>query len=107
VSPPPDELLRVDVSAADDRVVISLDGELDCASAPQLQEAVDTVLRRRPDRVVVAADGLSFVDVAGLRPLLALREGMGEGRVQLRNARRPIVRVLRLLDLSAELGLDG
>jgi anti-anti-sigma factor len=104
----PDEGLRVRVNRSGRRAVIRLDGELDCASAPRLQSAIDELFAHAaPERVLVDAEGLGFLDVAGLRPLLNLRQYVGDGGLALRNARQPIVRVLRLLDLADDLGLDS
>jgi anti-anti-sigma factor len=103
-----DALLRIDVSGTGDRVVVSLAGELDCATAPQLAASLEQLLDRgTPTRLVIDAAELDFVDVAGLRPLLLLSQRLPSGGLQMRNAKRPIVQVLRLLDLSAELGLDN
>jgi anti-sigma B factor antagonist len=107
VPPRADAQLRIDVTGSADRVIVRLAGELDCATAPQLTATLDGLLEgRTPTTVVIDAGQLSFLDVAGLRPLLNLRHRLATGTLQMRNAKRPIVRVLRLLDLSEELGLD-
>jgi anti-anti-sigma factor len=103
---PPSSPLRVSVSRSAGHTTVRLDGELDCATAPELHDVLVDVARESA-RVVVDAAGLDFVDVAGLRPLLALRQQLGPGSVHLRNAKRQIVRVIRLLDLADDLGLDG
>jgi anti-sigma B factor antagonist len=102
-------LLRIATRRSGTTSVLRLDGELDCSTAPQLQEAIDAVLDAHPtDRVVVEAEGLRFADVAGLSPLIrAAREQRVRGAFRMRNARQPVVRVVRLLDLGDVLGLDG
>lgn len=102
-------LLRVSSERAGDSVVVRLEGELDCATAPTLDNALNEVLASSPPPrcVYVDADRLSFVDVSGLGPLLNAAKRLPAGsHLQLRNARRQVVRVVRLLDLADELGLD-
>jgi anti-anti-sigma factor len=102
-------LLRVSVEHSGDSAVVRLDGELDCATAPQV-EATLAELQLSPTpprRIYVDADRLTFIDVSGLTPLLhAVRRLPADGHLQLRNARRQVVRVVRLLDLADDLGLD-
>jgi anti-sigma B factor antagonist len=63
--------LRIDVSQQDDRVVVSLDGELDMASAPLLQRAIEDVeLASRP-LLVLDLERLEFIDSTGLRIILS------------------------------------
>ena len=106
VSPP---LLRVSVERSDDAAVIRLDGELDCATAGDVDAAIARVLASDPPphRIYVDADRLSFVDVSGLAPLVRARHQLPDGAsMQVRNARRQVIRVIRLLDLAEQLGLD-
>jgi anti-sigma B factor antagonist len=66
--------LRIAVSQEDDRVVLALDGELDMASAPLLQRAVEDVeLARRP-LLVLDLGRLEFIDSTGLRIILSTRK---------------------------------
>jgi anti-anti-sigma factor len=105
-SPP---LLRVSVEQSGDVAVIRLDGELDCATAGQVDMAINRVLESDPParRIFVDADRLSFIDVSGLDPLVRATHRLPSGgSIQLRNARRQVVRVIRLLDLADRLGLD-
>lgn len=102
-------LLRVSVARSGDAATIRLDGELDIATAGQLEEAIGRLLESEPAprRICVDADRLSFVDVSGLAPLTRAAHRLPSGAsMQLRNARRQVIRVIRLLDLADELGLD-
>jgi anti-sigma B factor antagonist len=49
---------------------IFLRGELDLASAPQVEECLASVLERAPTRIVVDLGQLAFIDSTGLRLLL-------------------------------------
>lgn len=68
-------LLRTGFHAVVDRsdatALIRLHGELDLATAPQLSEAVATVLDARPRSLAVDLRELTFVDSTGLNVLVA------------------------------------
>jgi anti-sigma B factor antagonist len=102
-------LLRISVERAGDTAHIGLDGELDCSTAGQLDAALRRLLAERPPprRFLVNAERLSFADVSGLAPLVRAAHKMpAGGTLQLRNAQRQVIRVIRLLSLADELGLD-
>jgi len=70
--------LRISVAHEDERVVLALDGELDMASAPLLERAVeDPALAVKP-LVVLDLQRLEFIDSTGLRIILAARKLCGE-----------------------------
>jgi anti-anti-sigma factor len=102
-------LLRISVERSGDSAVLRLDGELDCATAADVQSALDALLMgtERPARILVDAEKLAFIDVSGLDPLIRAGQRMpGTGAFQLRNPGRQVVRIIRLLDLSDLFGLD-
>lgn len=72
------EQLRVDVRQAADRVILALVGELDMASAPLLQHAVEDAGLDSQQLVVLDLGGLEFIDSTGLRVILAVRKTCGE-----------------------------
>lgn len=105
----PGASLRISVTRSRGRAVLRLDGELDCATAPDVEAALEALLAdpEPPTLVVVDAARLRFADVAGLRPLVEARHRLPRGStLQLRNATHTLVRVIRLLDLADEFGLD-
>jgi anti-anti-sigma factor len=70
--------LLIGVTQEDDRVVLALDGELDMASAPLLQQAVDDPELAGKPLVVLDLQRLEFIDSTGLRIILAARKLCGE-----------------------------
>lgn len=72
------EQLQVEVRRAPDRVILALTGELDMASAPLLQGAVEAADLNASELVVLDLKGLEFVDSTGLRVILAVRKLCGE-----------------------------
>jgi anti-anti-sigma factor len=67
----PDQL-RIEVRHETDRIILRLDGELDLASAPRLQSAIDASLAARAV-VVLDLQQLQFIDSTGLRVILSAR----------------------------------
>ena len=104
-----DLLLHVDVQRSESSVVVGLRGELDISTAATADSALQDLAREHPlpSRVTIDAEHLTFVDAAGLTPLVATLRRLPQGTLRIRNARPQIVRVLRLLDLAAAFGVDG
>jgi anti-sigma B factor antagonist len=66
--------LRIDVRRASDRLIVTLDGELDLASAPLLQQAIDGADPDSVEMLVFDLQQLKFMDSTGLRTILSSRE---------------------------------
>lgn len=94
-------LLTIAIEQADP-VVVRLAGELDPATAPQLDEALRTVGLDGPPLVHVDMAGVSFMDSSGIRSLLVGAELLGrrDGRLRVVNADRQIVRILEVVGLE-------
>lgn len=90
-------VLSVSRTAAE--TVVTVSGELDMATAPELRDAIAEVLAASPARVVVAAHQLTFIDSTGLSALLlAERRCRAQGgRLVLR---QPTDVVRRLVSLA-------
>jgi anti-anti-sigma factor len=70
--------LLIDVSSEGERVVLRLDGELDLASVPTLEQAVEGAPLDSATEVVLDLRGLEFIDSTGLRALLLQEERSAE-----------------------------
>jgi anti-sigma B factor antagonist len=68
------EQLQIEVRQEADRVVVKLEGELDMANSPLLQESMQTDELAATKTVVLDLQGLTFLDSTGLRIILAARE---------------------------------
>jgi anti-sigma B factor antagonist len=86
-------------------LVVALDGELDISTAPQLAARIDELLGAGLRHLVVDVSGLTFVDVAGLRALSALRTQARQQLIALRltGASRHIRRVLGIASPAGNL----
>ena len=56
-------------------VVVTVRGEVDLATAPELESCLQRAFGAAPDGVVLDLEGLTFIDSSGLRVLVALGEG--------------------------------
>jgi anti-sigma B factor antagonist len=66
--------LNLETRRDTDRVVIVMEGELDMANAPALQDAIESEELAGAENVVLDLQGLTFLDSTGLRVILAARE---------------------------------
>jgi len=90
--------LTVSVRTQGDSAVVEVGGELDLASAAQLEQALQLAWRDEPELVVIDLGELYFIDMAGLRVLVEAQQRAGERdtRLALSHVRRPVRRVLEL-----------
>lgn len=91
----PDGVAVASVQDENGTPVVYLSGELDLTSAGQLSAAIDAALASHPDRLVLDASGLSFMDSSGIVLLVSATQRVQE--VQVRDP-SPIVR--RLIELT-------
>jgi len=99
---------RVSVMRSGRRARVRIVGELDVATAPELEAALDELISSDPpELVVVEAGGLGFADVVGLGVLIDANDRLApEGQLLLHEPARQIVRVLDLLGQTKLLSLD-
>ena len=86
-------------------VVLALDGELDMASAPLLEDAVVEAEVTSKPMVVLDLHRLDFIDSTGLRIILAARKLCGERGQELAVTRgsQQVERLLSVTGMTAHL----
>jgi anti-sigma B factor antagonist len=89
--------------------VLALHGELDLASAPLLERALEDAENGGDRHLVVDLGGLEFVDARGLRVLLAARERSRQNghALSLRGASQTVRRVFELTQTIEQFRFDG
>lgn len=109
----PDDAARsalLDVSVeAGPTTIVSLTGDLDPATAPKLQAAVDAAIADAVvTRVVLDLRGVNFLDSSGLRVFVTTREALAErgGNLVLRNASANIRRLLDITGLGEVIDVE-
>jgi anti-sigma B factor antagonist len=80
-------------------------GDLDVATAPDLQAELDDLIERGALLVVVDLEAVTFLDSSGLRALVHGARALeaGGGRLLVENATGAVARVLELTDLLERL----
>src|SRR5205807_955855 len=89
---------RVTIRLERTAIVMVLRGELDLASFPQLEHALDRALESDPELVVLDFEELDFMDIAGLRSVIRSAQrlsGLGK-RLVIAGPRGGVKRVIEL-----------
>jgi anti-sigma B factor antagonist len=100
----PDQL-RIEVRHDPGRVILSLTGELDMASAETLQRALAAEELQREPMVVLDLQRLEFMDSTGLRSVLAALEHCRERRQEfaITPGSQQVQRLLRVTGVAEHL----
>jgi anti-sigma B factor antagonist len=97
------------VATDDGRVTFTPRGELDLATAPELEDRVLEALRDGGRQVVVDLRELSFMDSTGVRTIVAAHQTAEESGCELRVVRpardSPVSRVIEISGIDEALGL--
>ena len=70
--------LSIDVRREGERVVLRVDGELDLAGVPLLENEAENASQDDPAEIVLDLRGLEFIDSTGLRMILSLDKRAAE-----------------------------
>lgn len=106
--PPRAALLDLTVEIAPTATIV-LVGELDPATAPQLDDALDQVLGdEQVTRLVLDLTGLTFLDSSGLRVFVTAREALGArgGDLVLRGPSANTQRLLAITGLGEIIAVE-
>jgi anti-sigma B factor antagonist len=75
--------LSVRVEPLDDAVVLSVSGEIDLVTAPQLSESINAAMDQEPPTLVVDLSDVDFLASAGMAVLLGCNQ-RARGRIRFR-----------------------
>jgi anti-anti-sigma factor len=101
-------LLEV-IEVRDDAMVrVLLRGELDLAGAPTVSECLRR-LRERRERVLLDLDELVFIDMSGLRAVLAAAEAASSdgGTLAMTRGSAPVRRLIALVQFDGQAPIGG
>ncbi|WP_329090428.1 MULTISPECIES: STAS domain-containing protein [unclassified Streptosporangium] len=95
--------LQLTSEHANDFAVITVAGELDLATRPDLSAFTRDVIDARPGTVIIDLAGVTFIDACGLSALIAVKRHAREQGTPLLLAGAPpvVLKLLRLTNLDA------
>ncbi len=101
IDPGASDLVTVDVTRDDARARISVAGEIDSSSAPQLRSRLDAVLDAGVTDLTIDLDRVTFLDSAGLCVLAAAhRRSVRDGvRLTVIATSRAVIRPMQITGL--------
>jgi anti-sigma B factor antagonist len=97
------------VTAAGDRAVLRIDGDIDAYTAPQLRERMMDLAGHGTVHVVADLRGVGFLDSAGLGALVGARKELGDrgGSLMLVAGTGRVLQVLRITGLCDAFALHS
>jgi anti-sigma B factor antagonist len=101
--------LDIETVSDGERVRLAVGGELDLATVPRVERAVDAALAQGARNLVIDLSGLGFVDSSGLRLFVVLHQRAGEEGWTLSLVRPPerAMTVFRVSGLEENLPFAG
>lgn len=94
--------LTFSTSEKDSDLVLSLVGQLDALSAPELMPTIDSVVAQKRSKIVVDLAGLDLIDSSGVAAIVALYKRCKStgGNLQVTNARDQPLAIFKLLRMD-------
>ena len=97
----PSPELELEVDQRGDVAIVSLAGDLDVSTAPELVDLCRSVHAQGAREVVIDLTDTGFLDSAGLRALIGAHQLFGDdgGNVRLSHPSEPVMRLLEITGL--------
>jgi anti-sigma B factor antagonist len=104
-----DQELRITTSKEDLSDVLSLIGEIDMASAPELQRACMAAVDDGAKKVILDTSGVTFIDSTGLGVIIALQKRLRAegGEASIRNPSSVLRRLIQVTNLDRVVPVEG
>jgi anti-sigma B factor antagonist len=89
-------------------VVLTLEGELDIGSAPELSRQLNMIEGAHPERILIDLGRLTFMDSTGLTVVVQANQSakLNGHRLSFRNASPQVQRLLEITSLLGELTFE-
>ncbi len=100
--------LELEMTSADvgTGTVISVRGEIDMATAPQLRDMLEQVIEGGSQRIVLDCRDLAFLDSSGIGVLVAARNRLGDdGEIVLDSPPPHVRKVLEITGVASHLSV--
>jgi anti-sigma B factor antagonist len=102
------EDFRISVRDDDDSVTVTVEGEVDVATAPAVRDELYRLIESGSKRIVVDLGGMEFIDSTGLGVFVGAlkRSREGGGELQLRSLRPAAHKIFDITGLSTAFSID-
>lgn len=96
---------KIEQTAADRTRTLSISGELDIATTPQLEREVNRAIAEKANTILIDLENLSFIDSSGLRMFLHLNQQAAQDgwRLTIANPSEQVRAILRVTGTESEL----
>jgi len=94
--------VQIDVSKEGDVVVVTVEGDLDANTSPDLRAKFEELIGQGENQYIIDLAGVAFMDSSGIAALVNLfkRVRIGAGDVKLCGIREEIMKIFRLTRLD-------
>jgi anti-sigma B factor antagonist len=98
--------LELELTSADLGTVITVRGEVDMATAPQLRDLLKQLIDAGSQRIVLDCRALAFLDSSGIGVLIAARNRLGDdGEIVLDSPPAHVRKVLEITGVASHLSV--
>ena len=97
--------LELQWAEADAGALITVRGEIDMATVPQLRDLLDQLIDAGSRRIVLDCRELAFLDSSGIGVLVAARNRLSEGEIVLDSPQAHVRKVLEITGVGAHLSV--
>lgn len=98
--------LELELTSTDAGSVITVRGEIDMATAPQLRAMLDRLIEAGSQRIVLDCRALAFLDSSGIGVLVAARNRLSDdGAIVLDSPPAHVRKVLEITGVSSHLSV--
>jgi anti-sigma B factor antagonist len=84
---------------------VTVRGEIDVATAPQLREMLHDLIQGGANQIVLDCRELAFLDSSGIGLLVAARKRLGDGELVIDSPPAHVRKVLELTGVASELSV--
>ena len=98
--------MKFNMNQEDTKLTVSVEGELDVRTSPELEKALMPALEGKDD-VVIDLKEVSYLSSAGLRLLLAAAKAMdGKGKLVVKNVSQDVMEIIEITGFDALLTIE-
>jgi anti-sigma B factor antagonist len=100
--------LQLESRKTDDGASVTVRGEVDMATAPQLRDTLLELVDAGANRIVLDCRGLDFLDSSGIGVLIAVRKRLGDdGSLTLEAPQAHVRKVLELTGVTEHVSITS